>query len=61
MIYKNEDGTIYKVDVQAKFKLIPVLASSNDMKPLEDKVDVIIKAVLELEEVVNFLIKEVKK
>lgn len=58
MIYRNEDGTIYKVEVEVGKSAIPALASSNELKPLEDKVDMIKKAVLELEEVINYLLKK---
>ena len=56
MIYRNKDGTIYKVEAEFSDTAIPVLPSNHEMKSLEDKVDGIKKAVLELEEVVNYLI-----
>ena len=54
MIFKNKDGSIYKIEVEIKEREIPVLPDSSEFKPLEDKIDRIKKAVLELEEVINF-------
>jgi hypothetical protein len=56
MIFKNKDGSIYKIEVEIKEREIPVLPDSSEFKPLEDKIDRIKKAVLELEEVINFLL-----
>ena len=56
MIYRNKDGTIYKIESEFSNSAIPVLPSTSEYKPLEDKVDTLKKAILELEEVVNYLL-----
>ena len=56
MIFRNKDGTIYKVETEVDKSMIPVLPSDSEYKPLEEKVDTLKKAILELEEVVNYLL-----
>jgi len=58
VIYKNQDGTIYRVKTKIGKVAIPVLPLSNELKPLEDKLDMIKEAVLELEEVINFILEK---
>ena len=60
MIYRNEDGSIYKVKSANKI-LIPVLPSTDEMKPLENKVDDLKKAILEIEEVINYVLEKYRK
>jgi len=58
MILRNEDGTIYKLDTNLAEIEIPTLPSSSELKPLEDKVDRLKKSILEIEEVINYILKK---
>lgn len=61
MIFKNKDGSIYKLEVAFGCSAIPTLPESSELKPLEDKVDCLKKAILEIEEVINYLLEREEK